>query len=288
MTDLQDKTVLITGATNGIGRAAALALAKRGATVAVAGRDRQRLDAALAMIRAESGNEAVSGLLADLSTQAGVRQLADAFREQHDRLDVLLNNAGASFRERADTADGLERTFAVNHMAYYLLTRLLLDMLRAGAPARIVNVSSEAHRQQRAFDFDNLDGRKRWGLFGFGAYSQSKLANILFTRELARRLDGTGVTVNAMHPGVVNTGLFQHIGGIGGLLLGALAPVFMKTPEQGADTLVWLATAAEMEGQSGGYHDRRRLREPSAAAQDDDDARRLWALSAELCGLPLD
>ncbi|MCY3944698.1 MAG: SDR family NAD(P)-dependent oxidoreductase [Anaerolineaceae bacterium] len=285
MSDMQGKVVLITGATNGIGRAAALALARRGATVAVAGRSQQRLDDTLAMLRAESGVEAVSGLLADLSTQAGVRQLADAFREQHDRLDILLNNAGANFRERADTADGLERTFAVNHIAYYLLTRLLLDLLQASAPARIVNVSSEAHRQQRTFDFDNLDGRKRWGMFGFGAYSQSKLANVLFTRELARRLEGSGITVNSMHPGVVNTGLFQNVGGIGGLVLGALAPVFMKTPEQGADTLIWLATAGEMEGRSGGYYDRRRLREPSAAAQDDDAARRLWALSAELCGL---
>ena len=288
MNDMQGKVILITGATNGIGRAAALALAKRGASVAVAGRSRQRLDDTLAMVRAESGNESLSGLLADLSTQAGVRQLADDFRERHPRLDLLLNNAGASFRERADTADGLERTFAVNHVAYYLLTHLLLDMLQAAAPARIVNVSSEAHRQQRTFDFDNLDGRKRWGMFGFGAYSQSKLANLLFTRELARRLAGTGVTVNAMHPGVVNTGLFQNVGGIGGLALRTLAPVFMKTPGQGADTLVWLATADEVAESSGGYYDRRRLREPSAAAQDDDAARRLWALSAELCGLPVE
>ena len=288
MNDMQGKVVLITGATNGIGRAAALALAKRGASVVVAGRSQQRLDDTLAMVRAESGNVAVSGLLADLSTQAGVRQLAAAFREKHTRLDVLLNNAGASFRERADTSDGLERTFAVNHMAYYLLTRLLLDLLQASAPARIVVVSSEAHRQLKAFDFENLDGRKRWGMFGFGAYSQSKLANVLFTRELARRLAGTGVTANAMHPGVVNTGLFQNVGGIGGLALRALAPIFMKTPEQGADTLIWLATAPEAAESSGGYHDRRRLREPSAAAQDDEAAQRLWALSAELCGLPVD
>ena len=288
MTDMQGKVVLITGATNGIGRAAALALAKRGASVVVAGRSRQRLDDTLAMIRDESGSEAVSGLLADLSTQAAVRQLAAAFREQHTRLDVLLNNAGANFRERADTADGLERTFAVNHMAYYLLTRLLLDMLQASAPARIVNVSSEAHRQLKAFDFENLDGRKRWGMFGFGAYSQSKLANVLFTRELARRLAGTGVTVNSMHPGVVNTGLFQNVGGIGSMVLRALAPIFMKTPEQGADTLIWLATAPEVAESSGGYYDRRRLREPSAAAQDDAAAGRLWALSAELCGLEVD
>ncbi len=285
MNDMQGKVILITGATNGIGRAAALDLARRGATVAVAGRNRQRLDDTLAMICAESGSETVSGLLADLSTQADVRQLADGFRSKHDRLDLLLNNAGANFRERIDTADGLERTFAVNHMAYYLLTRLLLDLLRASAPARIVNVSSEAHRQLKTFDFDNIDGRKSWRMFGFSAYSQSKLANILFTRELARRLAGTGVTVNAMHPGVVNTGLFQNIEGIGGRVIAALAPIFMKTPEQGADTLIWLATDDEMEGQSGGYYDRRRLREPSAAAQDDAAAQRLWSLSAELCGL---
>lgn len=288
MADLQGKVVLITGATNGIGRAAALALARMNATVAVAGRSRQRLDATVAMVRAESGNEAVSGLLTDLETQAGVRQLADAFRQRHTRLDLLLNNAGAAFRERADTIDGLERTFAVNHLACYLLTRLLLDLLQDSAPARVVVVSSEAHRQLKALDFDNLDGRKRWGMLGFNAYAQTKLANLLFTRELARRLAGSGVTVNAMHPGVVNTGLFQNVGGIGGLVLKTLAPVFMKTPEQGADTLIWLATSDEVEGRSGGYYDRRRLREPSAAAQDDDAAQRLWALSAELCGLPVD
>lgn len=288
MADLQGKTVLITGATNGIGRAAALTLAKMGATVAVAGRNRQRLDATVAMIRAESGNEAVSGLLADLATQADARQLAAAFRQRHTRLDILLNNAGAAFRERSDTADGLERTFAVNHVACYLLTRLLLDLLQDSAPTRVVVVSSEAHRQLKALDFDNLDGRRSWGMLGFKAYAQTKLANILFTRELARRLAGSGVTVNAMHPGVVNTGLFQKAGGVFGLALRALAPLFMKTPAQGADTLVWLATSDEVAATSGAYFDNRRQREPSAAALDDDAARRLWALSAELCGLPVD
>ncbi len=286
MTDMQGKTVLITGATNGIGRAAALALARMGATVAVAGRSRQRLDDTLAMVRAESGNPEVHGLLADLSTQAGVRQLAEQFQQGYTRLDVLLNNAGAVFGERAETADGFERTFALNHLGYYLLTRLLLDMLLESAPARIVNVSSEGHRRQRSYNFDNIDGRS-WSTMGFTAYAQSKLANILFTRELARRLADSDVTVNAMHPGVIATGFGSGIGGIWGLLLGVLRP-FLKTPEQGADTLIWLASTPEVAESSGGYYDRRRLREPSAAAQDDDAARRLWTLSAELCGLPLE
>ena len=288
MADMQGKTVLITGATNGIGRAAALALAKTGATVAVAGRDEGRVGRTVAMLREASGNEAVSGLLADLSTQAGVRKLAADFRRTHTRLDVLLNNAGASFRERAETVDGLERTFALNHMAYFLLTYLLLDLLQRSAPARVVNVSSEAHRRLKAFDFDNIDGSRSWGLFGFAAYSQSKLANILFTRELARRLAGTGVTAGSMHPGMVNTGIFHQAGGLPGALLRALAPLLLKTPEQGADTLVWLTTAGEVAAVNGGYFIDRRRREPSAAGRDDDAARRLWALSAELCGLPVD
>ena len=188
-----------------------------------------------------------------------------------------MNNAGAYFSGRAETVDGLERTFALNHLAYYLVTRLLLDVLRESAPARVVNVSSEGHRRQRAYDFEGMDGlRGGRGYAGFQAYAQSKLANILFTRELARRLAGTGVTVNAMHPGVVATGFLDNIGGLPGAVLRGLGPLVLKTPEQGADTLVWLATAAEVAEVSGGYFDRRRQRAPSAAAQDDAAARRLW------------
>ena len=288
MADMQGKTVLITGATNGIGRAAALALARQGAVIALAGRDEKKVDATVAMIREESGNDAVQGLLADLSTQTGVLKLADEFRERYTRLDVLLNNAGAAYSERAETVDGFERTFALNHLAYYLLTRLLLDILLTSAPARIINVSSDAHKRQKTFDFDNIDGHKTWGVAGFAAYAQSKLANVLFTRELARRLAGTGVTVNALHPGVVATGLFINTGGVLGSALELLAPMFMKKPEQGAETLVWLATADEVEGVSGGYFADCRQREPSAAAQDDAAAQRLWALSAEMCRLPVD
>ena len=175
MTDMQGKVVLITGASNGIGRAAALALARTGATVALAGRDEKRVDATVAMIREQSDNDEVRGLLADLSTldatvrhaPSGMRQLAQEFRRRYSRLDVLLNNAGAAYHERAETVDGIERTFALNHLAYYQLSRRLLDMLQASAPARIVNVSSDAHRQVKALDFDNIDGRKAWGLRGF-------------------------------------------------------------------------------------------------------------------------
>ena len=288
MTDMQGKVVLITGASNGIGRAAALALARTGATVALAGRDEKRVDATVAMIREQSGNDEVQGLLADLSNLTGMRQLANEFRRRYSRLDVLLNNAGAAFHERAETVDGIERTFALNHLAYYQLSRRLLDMLQASAPARIVNVSSDAHRQVKALDFDNIDGRKAWGLRGFTPYAQSKLANVLFTRELARRLAGTGVTVNALHPGVVATDIFRDTGGPIGFVFHTLGPLFMRTPEQGADTLVWLATAAEVADVSGGYFADRKRREPAAGARDDDAAQRLWALSAELCGLPVD
>ena len=288
MTDMQGKVVLITGASNGIGRAAAMALARTGAMLALAGRDEKRVNATVAMIREQSDNDEVRGLLADLSTLTGMRQLANEFRRRYSRLDLLLNNAGAAFHERAETVDGIERTFALNHLAYYQLSRLLLDMLQASAPARIVNVSSDAHRQVKALDFDNIDGRKAWGLRGFTPYAQSKLANLLFTRELARRLAGTGVTVNALHPGVVATDIFRDSGGPIGFIFGTLGPLFMKKPEQGADTLVWLATAAEVADVSGGYFVNRRRREPSAGARDDDAAQRLWAFSAELCGMSVD
>ena len=163
MTDMRGKVVLITGASNGIGRAAALALARTGATVALAGRDEKRVDATVAMIREQSDNDEVKGLLADLSNLTGMRQLANEFRRRYSRLDLLLNNAGAAFHERAETVDGIERTFALNHLAYYQLSRRLLDMLQRSAPARIVNVSSDAHRQVKALDFDNIDGRKGLG-----------------------------------------------------------------------------------------------------------------------------
>lgn len=284
MTTMAGKVVLITGATNGIGRVAALELARAGATVALAGRDAQRTETTVAQIRHASGNEAVAGLLADLSLLSGVRQLAAAFQERYERLDVLLNNAGAFFPQREETAEGLERTFALNHLSYFLLTNLLQEWLLRSAPSRVINVSSSAHRQAGAFDFDNIDGKKSWGVGGSTAYGLSKLANILFTRELARRLAETGVTANAVHPGVVNTGLWQH-NGLLWRFTRLLAPLLMRTPEKGAETLVWLATAPELAHESGGYYADRQPGRLSPGAQDDAAALRLWQLSERLCGL---
>ena len=283
MAPLSGKTVLITGATNGIGRVAALELARAGATVALVGRNPQRIEATVAEIRRASGNEAVTGLRADLSLLSEVRRLAAEFQERHERLDVLLNNAGAFFPEREDTAEGLERTFALNHLSYFLLTHLLQELLVQSAPARVINVSSSAHRQAGAFDFENIDGKKSWGVAGSTAYGLTKLANILFTRELARRLEGSGVTANAAHPGVVNTGLWNH-DGLLWRFLRLFAPPFMRTPEKGAETLVWLATAPQFDSESGGYYADCAPGQLSQGAQDDDAARRLWELSERLCG----
>jgi NAD(P)-dependent dehydrogenase (short-subunit alcohol dehydrogenase family) len=223
----------------------------------------------------------VESLLADLSVQEQVRRLADQFRQRHARLDVLINNAGAIWFQRHLTADGLEMTFTVNHLAYFLLTHLLLDVLRASAPARIVNVSSAAHRGA-SLRFDDLMGEKRYR--GWRAYSQSKLANLLFTYELARRLAGTGVTVNAVHPGLVATG-FASANGWRGRLFQRAARWFGLTPEQGARTVVYLASSPDVAGVSGGYFVRNRQVVSSAASRDEEAARRLWQVSLELTGL---
>lgn len=285
MADMTGKVALVTGATNGIGKVAALELAQMGATVVVAGRNPQKTAATVAEIKRDSGNDAVHGLVADLSLQAQVRGLADDFKSQFDRLDVLLNNAGALFKKQQETVDGYELTFALNHLNYFLLTNLLLDIIKASAPARIINVSSEAHQSSATFDFDNLDGRKAYGFAGTGVYGQSKLANILFTRELARQLAGTDVTANAAHPGMVATGFARNNGGLMALFMKTLGPLLMKTPAQGAETLVYLASSPEVEGVTGGYFADRQSVAPSAGAQDDAAAKKLWAISAEMTGL---
>ncbi len=283
MNDLRGKVALVTGATNGIGRAAALGLARAGATLVLVGRNAERIEKTVAEIRRASGNDAVEGALADLSLLSEVRRLAMEFQEQHEHLHLLLNNAGAIFSEHALTAEGHERTFALNHLAYFLLTNQLLPQLTRSAPARIINVSSSAHRGAGSFDFDNIDGRKTWGMMGFSAYGLSKLANILFTRELARRLAGTGVTANAVHPGVVNTGFLDGTGWLRPIAR-VLGP-FLRSPEKGAETLLWLALSPELAQASGGYYADRKPSPLSAGAQDEAAARRLWSLSAEICGL---
>ena len=207
---MQGKICLITGGTNGIGKSTAQALAQMGATVVIVGRNAPKTAQVVEEIRAASGNNNVDSLLADLSSQQEVRRLADEFKSKYSHLHVLLNNAGGVFMQRQLSVDGIEMTFALNHLAYFLLTNLLLDTIKASAPARIINVSSDAHTSGK-IEFDNLQGERRYSP---GAYGNSKLANILFTMELARRLEGTGVTVNALHPGFVATGFAKNNGQI--------------------------------------------------------------------------
>ncbi|MBI3650878.1 MAG: SDR family oxidoreductase [Acidobacteria bacterium] len=269
---------LITGANTGIGKVAARRLAEMGANVVMVCRNRHKGEAALQEIKTTSGNQHIELMIADLSSQAEIHKLADQFKAKYHRLDVLLNNAGVYIPKRTLTVDGLETTFAVNHLAYFLLTNLLLEVLQQSAPSRIVNVSSAAHQYGKV-EFDNLQGERLYK--GIPAYSNSKLENILFTRELARRLAGTPVTANALHPGAVATGIFRN----------TLKPIewliklFTMSPEKGALTSVYLATSQEVAGITGKYFEKQQEKAPSHAAQDDETARRLWQVSEQLTGL---
>jgi NAD(P)-dependent dehydrogenase (short-subunit alcohol dehydrogenase family) len=280
-----EKICLITGATSGIGKATAMGLANMGASVVMVGRDRGRGEAALAEIKEKCTNASVDLMLADLSSQQEIRRLADEFKEAYPRLDVLINNAGLFRSKRITTADGLEMTFAVNHLAYFLLTKLLLDVLEASAPSRIVNVSSGEQRNG-TIDFDDLQGEK--GYEGPKAYSQSKLADVLFTYELARRLEGTGVTANCLHPGgriPVRTNFGSGVSGVFGFTVRALRPL-MISPEKGAETSIYLASSPEVEGLSGRYFVKKAEARSSDASYDERLARRLWEVSAQLTKLP--
>ena len=279
---MDGKVCLITGATSGIGKATAVGLANMGASVVMVGRDRGRGEAALAEIKERSPNASVDLLLADLSSQEDIRRLAGEFKEAYPRLDVLINNAGVIRSKRVTTADGIEMTFAVNHLAYFLLTNLLLDALKASAPSRIVNVASGEQRNG-SIDFDDLQGEK--GYKGAKAYSQSKLATVLFTYELARRLEGTGVSANCLHPGVVGTNLGSGVSGVFGFTVRALTPL-MKSPEKGAETSVYLASSPEVEGLSGRYFVKKAEVRSSDLSYDERLARRLWEVSADLTDLP--
>lgn len=278
------KTVLITGATNGIGEVTAKELARLGATVIVVGRSREKVDKTVTAIKAQGAGDAHYAV-ADLSSQEQVRDLAAHINATYPRLDVLINNAGAMFTRREETVDGIEMTFALNHLNYFLLTHLLLDLLQRSAPARIINTASEASQGSR-INFDDLERRR--GFQGLNAYAQSKLANLLFTFELARRIEGTGVTVNAMHPGFVGTGFAQNNGGLNGTItrLGMLViKPFLLSPAQGADTLIWLASSPDVEGLSGGYYEKRRLIRCNAQAYLPEVQRRLWNVSEQMTGI---
>lgn len=275
------KVVLITGGTGGIGRATAMGLAALGASVAITGRDLPRAEAAAADIRKATGNPDVAPFAADLSSQVEVRGLAAAVLQAYPRVDVLINNVGGSWATRHVTADGLERTFAVNHLAAFLLTNLLLDRLKASAPARVVTVSSGAQSSGR-IDFDDLQGEHDYS--ERKAYPQSKLASVMFTYELARRLAGTGVTANVLHPGVVNTGFGAEDAGVIFKVLVPFMRPFMKTPAKGAATSIFLASSPEVDGVSGKYFADSSPRTSNKASYDVAAAARLWQVSAELVG----
>jgi len=275
---IEDRVFLVTGANSGIGEATALGLARLGGSVVMACRSTTRGEAARQDIVRQSGNSRVSLELVDLASEASTRAFAKAFRRKYSRLDVLINNAGLYTAHRNVTADGLEQTFEVNYLSGFLLTHLLLDLLKKSSPSRIVNVSSRAH-EGSTIRFEDLQGERRYS--GYRAYGQSKLAQVLFTRELARRLEGTGVTVNACHPGVIRTNL-----GMGGSsVIVRFVRMFFKGPERGAETPIYLAVSPDVEGVTGKYFANKRIREPSRAAQDPDVARRLFDVSAELAHL---
>jgi retinol dehydrogenase 12 len=271
------KVVLVTGASSGIGKVTARELARMGARVVCVARDQGRGEAAIAEIRAAAPSADLDLLLCDFASQRAIRALSEQIHAKHDRLHVLVNNAGAIMASRTVTEDGIEATFAVNHLGYFLLTELLLDLLKAGAPSRIVNVASGAHKQGK-LDLDDVSSER--GYSRIRAYSTSKLANILFTNELARRLEGTNVTANSLHPGAVSTNFGSSSGYFKYLV--ALVRPFLIDAEKGAETLIHLASSPEVAGVSGEYFYKKKIARRSARASDPVMAARLWEVSEEL------
>jgi NAD(P)-dependent dehydrogenase (short-subunit alcohol dehydrogenase family) len=298
MSAMEGRICLVTGTTSGIGKITALEMARMGATVVMVARDPGRGEAALSEIRAASGNGSVHLLLADLASLRQVRRLAEEFQASYQHLHVMINNAGTLFPARATTEDGLDTTFAVNHLASFLLTNLLLGSIKASTPARIVNVASTSHKFG-AIDLAVIQGRRRWRrrFSGWKAYSHSELANVLFTYELARRLGGTGVTANCLHPGMVaGTNLASSSRGVLGFVINryrsSLERFFLNlpctpllTPEQGARTSIYLASSPEVEGISGKYFAKGIEVRSSRKSYDRSLAQRLWRMDAELVGL---
>ena len=277
---MQGNTVVITGATSGIGEVAAEALARAGARILFVARSGPKAKALVSRLIRANPDAAHDFVLADLSALSDMKSAARALLARVTKVDVLINNAGAIFDRREVTVDGLERTFALNHMAYFVITELMAPVM--SPQARIVSTASAAHAFAR-LDFNDLQTLQ--GYSAFGAYGRSKLCNILWTRELARRLSATGVTANCVHPGGVNTGFGDNAKGWLKPVM-ALGKRFMITPAQGADTLIWLSASPEVAGRTGGYWSRRQLVTPSAAGQDAADAARLWRASADIAGLP--
>lgn len=284
MATIDGKTCLVTGGTSGIGKEIAFGLAKLGGSVVLVGRDKAKCEAVVKEITQRLVNHdiSVSFLVADLSSQSSIRKMAQEFRKEHQHLDILVNNAGVFKARHEITKEGTEFTFAVNHLAPFLLTSLLIDRLKASGNSRVVTTSSIAHRGAR-IDFDDLQfQRKRYN--GIRAYGQSKLANILFTRELARRLEGTSVTANCFHPGGIRTNLARDNPWYYRLIW-YIATVFLASPEKGADTGIYLASSPELNGITGKYFVKRKDTIPSLAARDQAAALRLWDVSEELTGI---
>jgi NAD(P)-dependent dehydrogenase (short-subunit alcohol dehydrogenase family) len=276
--EMAGKVCLLTGATAGIGAVTARVLAERGATLFAVGRNPQKCAALVQELRQRTGNSAAEFFIADLSKQSDIRALARQVLDRCPRIDVLINNAGAIFFQRRLSADGIEMTFALNHLGYFLLTDLLLDRLKASAPARIVNVASAAH-SRATLDFGDLQNERRYR--GFRTYCRSKLANVLFTYELARRLAGSGVTANALHPGIVAT-RFAADGGWRGSALRLAVSVLGVSPEKGARTMIYLATSPDVQGVSGKYFAKEQAVASAPASHDEAAARRLWEISERL------
>jgi NAD(P)-dependent dehydrogenase (short-subunit alcohol dehydrogenase family) len=281
--EVRGKTVVVTGATSGLGMHAAAEIARRGASLMLIGRDAARTEAAVAMVRAAAPAVTVSSALCDFSSQRAIRALAEELLARLPRIDVLVNNAGSVNDTRRVSEDGIEMTFAVNHLGYYLLTRLLLDRILTSAPARIVSVASGSH-YRGTMDFADLGFERGYTILK--AYERSKLGNVLFTRELARRLEGKGVTVNCVHPGSVDTNIWSRGPAWAAPILRYVVRPFLLGIEQGADTIVQLVTDPTLDGVNGTYFSKKRPTKPSAIARDGAVAARLWDESAKLVGLP--
>jgi NAD(P)-dependent dehydrogenase (short-subunit alcohol dehydrogenase family) len=286
---MNGKQVLITGATDGIGKATALAIAKSGATVVLVGRNPEKSQQVIDEIRAETYNKNLHLLIADLSSQAQIRQLAETYRSQFGRLDVLVNNAGGYFSQRQETVDGIELTFALNHLAYFMLTGLLMDVLldtgQQTGDARIVNVSSDAHEfKRKGIPFDDLQNTNNYN--SMKAYSLSKLANVMFTYELAKRLKNQPVTANVLHPGFVQTGFTRNSHGLTRKFFSVTMRLLATSPEKGAKTSVYLATSDNMRGVSGQYFLKSKPKDSHPASYDESQWKRLWDISLEMTGLP--
>jgi NAD(P)-dependent dehydrogenase (short-subunit alcohol dehydrogenase family) len=274
------KTIVITGGTSGIGEVAAVELARQGARIVLIARDSARAEATLAKLRKAGAGVAHAAHLAELSRLSEMKRIAGVIATAETEIDVLINNAGALFNTRQVTEDDLEMTFATNHMAYFVVTNLLLPNLKSGA--RIVSTASDAHKGAR-LDFDDLQAEKRYS--GFSVYGRSKLCNILFNRELARRIEGSGVTANCLHPGFVATRFGDQSGGLLSVAVKIAKPIGAISPEEGAKTIVYLASSPDVAGKGGGYYYKNKLATPTKEAQNDADAKRLWDISVRLSGV---